>query len=93
MECHDEKIGQEMGLPSAVIAKVRKEAFGDFKFDPEVEALMEELNALNEKADAQMRSARFLTTQVETLLQSARDLRSAVDMIDLRIKKIGGGGE
>ena len=89
----DEKIGQEMGLPSAVIAKVRKEAFGDFKFDPEVEALMEELNALNEKADAQMRSARFLTTQVETLLQSARDLRSAVDMIDLRIKKIGGGGE
>jgi hypothetical protein len=89
----DEKIGQEMGLPSAAIAKVRKEAFGDFKFDPEVEALMEELKTLNEKADAQMRSARFLTTQVETLLQSARDLRSAVDMIDLRIKKIGGGGE
>jgi hypothetical protein len=89
----DEKIGQEMGLPSGVIAKVRKEAFGDFKFDPEIEALMEESKTLNEKADAQMRSARFLTTQVETLLQSARDLRSAVDMIDLRIKKIGGGGE
>lgn len=89
----DEKIGQEMGLPSAVIAKVRKEAFGDFKFDPEVEALMAYSKEISEKVDAQVRSARFLTTQVEALMQSARELRSTLDTIDLRINRLVDKGE
>jgi len=88
----DEKIGLEMGLPSAVIAKVRREAFGDFKLDPEIEALMAEAKAVGEKVDAQVRSARFLTTQVEALMQSARDLRSTLDTIDLRISKLSNKG-
>lgn len=89
----DEKIGLEMSLPAAVIAKVRKEAFGDFKLNPEVEALMAEAKAIGEKVDAQVRSARSLTAQVETLMQSARDLRSTLDTIDLRINKLVNKGE
>lgn len=89
----DEKIGLEMGLPSAVIAKVRKEAFGDFKLDPEIEALIAYGKEISEKVDAQVRSARFLTTQVEALMQSARDLRSTLDTIDLRVAKLVNKGE
>jgi hypothetical protein len=89
----DEKIGLEMGLPSAVIVKVRKEAFGDFKFDPEIEALMTEAKALSEKIDGHIRSVRFLTSQADALMQGARDMRSVLDTIDLRINKAINKGE
>lgn len=89
----DEKIGSEMNLPAAVIAKVRKEAFGDFKVDPEVEALMAEAKVVGEKVDAQVRSARALAAQAEALMQNARELRSTLDTIDLRISKIANKGE
>jgi len=89
----DEKIGLEMGLPSAVIVKVRKEAFGDFKFDPEIEALMTEAKVLSEKIDGHIRSVRFLTSQADALMQGARDMRSVLDTIDLRINKAINKGE
>lgn len=89
----DEKIGAEMGLPSVVIAKVRKEAFGDFKFDPEIEALMAEAKVLSEKIDGHVRSVRFLVSQADALMQGARDMRSALDTIDLRVTKLVNKGE
>ena len=65
----DQKIGQELGIPWAIVAKIREAGWGPIRTDPELEGVKNELAAALKTVDEKMRDVATVRSDIIKLEQ------------------------
>jgi hypothetical protein len=78
----DEKVSQEANVPRAIVAKIRDDAFGKIKSDPEIMAIRAEIDAVQ---DRMVKLSDYFRGEQEKLLAQVAGLSERADKLERRI--------
>lgn len=69
----DERIAAEVMAPRAAVTKIREDAYGPIKVDPELQAIRERLDKLEKDAGALLETVRESLAPIRTEIESLRN--------------------
>lgn len=67
----DQRVGAEVGVPWAIVAKMREAAYGPIRVDPELQALRADIGRFKAEAEAMTGKARDLEARLAALEKKA----------------------